>query len=247
MKKNLSKETEIKNESLNRAKQLQEENDRLKKTVADWMRYKEANFEGSPNKNHLEGSDSKKTMRRSSSSQNVHANTLITNGGLLSDATDRRENAKPNSTSESEKRLMEKIEGLTSEIKTANNKIFALEKELTESRADIAKHLSERESIIVSLREACTENIQLKNGIEEVLKQKIMLDKELTNLKDEKLSLGLTLNASEQKLENLKEELQICERKVEELKTKILNPEYTGFIYNVVKESVLGKEPMLVS
>lgn len=247
MKKNLTKEVEIKNESLNRAKQLQEENERLKKIIAESMHNKESNFDGSPSKHHLEVSDSKKGIRRSSSTQNVHANTLSANGVFNPEIADRKDNPKQNSTGESEKRLMEKIENLTTELKTANNKIFSLEKELTESRADISKHLSERESIIVSLREACSENIQLKNGIEEVLRQKILLDKELINLKDEKLNLGLSLNASEQKLENLKEELLICEKKVEELKTKILNPEHTGFIYNVVRESVLGKEPMLVS
>jgi hypothetical protein len=249
MKKNLTKEVEIKTESLNRVKQLQEETDRLKKIIAESMHAKENGIDGTPSKHLLEVSDGKKGIRRSSSTQNVHANVnaMPGNGVFQSEVVDRKDNAKQNSSAESEKRLMEKIENLTAELKTANNKIFSLEKELTASRADISKHLSERESIIVSLREACSENIQLKNSIEEVLRLKILLDKELINLKDEKLSLGLTLNASEQKLESLKEEFLICERKVEELKSKILNPEYTGFIYNVVKESLLGKEQMLVS
>ena len=90
-------------------------------------------------------------------------------------------------------------------------------------------------------------NIDMKNSIEEVLRQKILLDKELAITQDEKLSLGLKISSSEQKLEVLKEEHILSQKKIEELKTKILNPDYTAFLYNIVKESILGREPMLVN
>lgn len=167
--------------------------------------------------------------------------------------------------------LNEKTEELNNTIETkaivsepvqvSKSKLDELERknsELTCELENVRKDLSEQKRVneiqskqlstyVEELRRICASNLEMKNKLEEMIKDREMLQSANDNYK-------ISIETLHKEKQDFLQQLQKCltketedKKQIQELESKVINPEGLAYIYNMKKETVLGKEDIQVN
>jgi len=143
-----------------------------------------------------------------------------------------------------DKSKLEELETKNAEIKS---KFDECQKELSEQKR-VNEIQSKQISLYVEeLRRCCAMNIEMKNRLEELIKDKESL--QITN-DNYKTSNETLMKEKHDFLEQLQKSLsRETENKklIEDLESKIVKPDNLAYVYNIKKETVLGKEDIQVN
>ena len=143
-----------------------------------------------------------------------------------------------------DKSKLEELETKNAEIKS---KFDECQKELSEQKR-VNEIQSKQISLYVEeLRRCCAMNIEMKNRLEELIKDKETL--QITN-DNYKTSNETLMKEKHDFLEQLQKSLsRETENKklIEDLESKIVKPDNLAYVYNMKKETVLGKEDIQVN
>lgn len=143
--------------------------------------------------------------------------------------------------------LKAKVEELNKKNEKCLREKKNLETEITEVQQKCLKLTEANEVLLSNLSASCTEYRVAKTTIEEKIQEKLNLEYEIEQLKNNLAVAEKRISQVEEESKTNKNEKEIYYKKVEDLKNKIVSPDDYAYIFIVNKESVFGKEDLLVN
>lgn len=150
-------------------------------------------------------------------------------------------------------KLIQKIEILTAkneEIEQKYNKLLQekknIEKDFSNKTSLLTQAKEEIETLYSNLHESCTGFLGLKKQLEEKLNHEYQLERDIVILKQQISDSEKKYSLSMENFKTLQNERDLAVKKGEEFKNKIITSDETAYLFNVYKETIFGREMLLV-
>lgn len=142
-----------------------------------------------------------------------------------------------------DKSKLDELETKNAELKV---ELESCQKDLSEQKRVNEIQSKQLSLYIEELRRCCATNLDMKNRLEEVIKDKEVLQSTNDNYK---VSNETLQKEKQDFLEQLQKSLSReseDKKQIQDLESKIVKPDHLAYVYNMKKETVLGKEDIQV-
>lgn len=143
--------------------------------------------------------------------------------------------------------LQSKIDELMLLRDKAGREKTALETEISELKHKLATSKDEINVLYSNLQECITNFQSFKKQLEAKIEREVILENDIASVKAELEKSEMRTATAIKEASDLRLATDQAKMSVEELKRKIVSSDDVAFVFNVVKETIFGKESLLVS
>ena len=143
--------------------------------------------------------------------------------------------------------LKSKNEELYNKLEKVTREKKSFETEIQDLRTKLAKSKEDVETLYSNLQESCAGFLSFKNQLEEKIEKEVLLEDTIQQLKNEVQNLERKFGILNEECKNAKNENEINLKKAEDLKNRMICSDESAYIFLVFKETIFGREKLLVS